>query len=269
MHNNEKITKHASPQSLLCPDDPGFYSQWGQTCLLSQRHPDNWNVSYNWGGASVDYTCLPYLHLYPYAAQRILLKLNGCFNCGRRCLRHGYQSDGGTIPLIADRQILGTYQVSYSVLTGGYFPRDKADYSLPSNVEDRISGVITRRPLYAFVTRTGISQPFTFVSTNFLSASTQKIWATMWRSYWLHDRRIDWLHLGKGPHSPDAPRPLDGPFCAPYQNQGSPVALLKLQMTVGSEFHSPWGLELSIHHNYQIGPGPAPGSLLVSIARSC
>jgi hypothetical protein len=36
--------------------------------------------------------------------------------------------------------------------------------------------------------------------------------------------------LGTEPHSPDAPRPYLRTFCAPYQNQGSPVALLKLQM---------------------------------------
>ena len=35
--------------------------------------------------------------------------------------------------------------------------------------------------------------------------------------------------LGTGPHSPDAPRPYERALCAPYQNQGSPVALLKLQ----------------------------------------
>jgi hypothetical protein len=33
-----------------------------------------------------------------------------------------------------------------------------------------------------------------------------------------------------GPHSPDAPRPYKRALCVPYQNQGSSVALLKLQM---------------------------------------
>ena len=42
---------------------------------------------------------------------------------------------------------------------------------------------------------------------------------------------IDWLiMLGTGPHSPDAPRPYKQALCATYQNQRSPVALLKLQM---------------------------------------
>ena len=41
---------------------------------------------------------------------------------------------------------------------------------------------------------------------------------------------IDWLHLGTGPHSPDAPRPyLMGPLC-PIPNHGSPVVLLNFQM---------------------------------------
>jgi hypothetical protein len=38
------------------------------------------------------------------------------------------------------------------------------------------------------------------------------------------------LILGTQPHSPDAPRPYLWVLCAPYQNQESPVALLKLQM---------------------------------------
>jgi hypothetical protein len=41
---------------------------------------------------------------------------------------------------------------------------------------------------------------------------------------------IDWLMLGSEPHSPDAPRPYEQALCAPYQNQGSPVALPKPQM---------------------------------------
>jgi hypothetical protein len=43
--------------------------------------------------------------------------------------------------------------------------------------------------------------------------------------------QIDRLHLGSGPHGPDAPRPffLTGPLC-PMSNHGSPVTLLKFQM---------------------------------------
>ena len=40
---------------------------------------------------------------------------------------------------------------------------------------------------------------------------------------------IDWLYLGSGPHGPNAPRPNTGPLC-PISDQGSPEALLKLQM---------------------------------------
>jgi len=38
------------------------------------------------------------------------------------------------------------------------------------------------------------------------------------------------LHVGMGPHGPDAPRPFKQTLCAPYQNHRSPFALPKVQM---------------------------------------
>ena len=43
--------------------------------------------------------------------------------------------------------------------------------------------------------------------------------------------RSDWLiSLCTEPNSPDSPKTYIRAICAPYRNQGSPVALLKLQM---------------------------------------
>jgi hypothetical protein len=47
---------------------------------------------------------------------------------------------------------------------------------------------------------------------------------------WLIEWLIDWLHVGSGCYSPDAPRPLlMDPLC-PITIYGSPVALPKFQM---------------------------------------
>jgi hypothetical protein len=73
------------------------------------------------------------------------------------------------------------------------------------------------------------------------------------------------LILGTEPHSPDAPRPYEQALCAPYQNQGSPEALLKLQMapklmlliSSGSKKKDPRYLHLSAakpHIHTECGP---------------